>query len=49
MKSRRNSNNKAKKKIFVAKTVKDIKLQFTGKGFRPVFTETELPIGRKTF
>ena len=42
MKSRRNSSTKAEKQIFVAKTVKEIKLQLAGNGLRPVFTEIEL-------
>ena len=49
MKSRSNSSNKDEKQEFEAKTVIDIKILFTGNVLRPVFTETELQINRKTF
>ena len=48
MKTRSNSSNKAEKQIFEDKTVKQIKLQITGNGFRHEFTETLLQIDRKT-
>ena len=43
-----NSGSKAEKQMFKAKFVVQIKLQLTGNGLWPVFTETEPQIDRKT-
>ena len=43
-----NSSNKNEKQMFKAKNVIKIKIQLTGKGSRPVFTKTDLPVDRKT-
>ena len=47
MKSRSNSSNKAEKQMLEAKTVIEIKKNFTGKGSSHVFTDTELQIDQK--
>ena len=48
MKTRRNSSNKVKKQIAEIKTVIKINLKLTGNRLWPVFTETKLPIDRKS-
>ena len=48
MKSRSNSSNEVAKQAFEAKIFIGIKILFIQNVFRPVFTETELQINRKT-
>ena len=48
MKSRSNSSNKVENQMFETRTVQMINLRLAGNCLRPVFTETEIKIERKT-